>query len=504
MEDEDQKVDAREKNAQTKSTGDAPKRPPHPPKQKLPTAKTLPSDAEGPDRQTASVARHAGATQGSPTATGLPEGIAVPDGKGGVNVRCPSCPAKLKFDPQKAGHAGKCGKCKNQFRFPTNSQAAAAGQQPTQKAGFDPDVAGVVPCPKCGRGIQYHPKIQGKGFNCPHCGRGVRFGLPKYLRKATASFKLGLLSLFLTILTGLPAIVLGAFALRDIKRGKGRAGGQGFAIAGITLGCLGSLMLLAHLFITVPAIFAGVEAGRQAESRNNLKQIGLAMHNHHDTHGGELPPAFSVDSNGNPLLSWRVHILPFIEQGNLYDKFKLDESWDSPHNKKLIDQMPDLYRSPGADTGEVETVYLAVVGQDGPGSETAFRKDGEGRTFADFRDGSASTILVVEANEDQAVVWTKPADWEFAPEEPRRGLGELRQIHFDERGRFVKESAFTALFADGSVRMVSNSEDDQTVRRHFCRNDSELLGIPSDAQKPWSSPRVKSTKPRDNKPRFRG
>src|SRR5438045_1511259 len=73
-------------------------------------------------------------------------------------------------------------------------------------------------------------------------------------------------------------------------------------------------------------------------SSNNLKQIALAFHSFHDTYGG-MPAAAICDKAGKPLLSWRVAILPWIEEGALYKQFKLDEPWDSKHNKALLKKM---------------------------------------------------------------------------------------------------------------------------------------------------------------------
>src|SRR5262249_30142494 len=83
-------------------------------------------------------------------------------------------------------------------------------------------------------------------------------------------------------------------------------------------------------------------AASRTRSANNLKQIGLAMHNYHDVNGA-FPPAAVCDKTGKPMLSWRVLILPYIEQDALYKEFKLDEPWDSEHNKKLLAKMPKVY-----------------------------------------------------------------------------------------------------------------------------------------------------------------
>src|SRR5882672_4340583 len=77
------------------------------------------------------------------------------------------------------------------------------------------------------------------------------------------------------------------------------------------------------------------DAKTLATASNDLKQLALAMHNYHSAYG-QLPPAAVRDKNGKLLLSWRVLILPYIEQDNLFKEFKLEEPWDSDHNKKLI------------------------------------------------------------------------------------------------------------------------------------------------------------------------
>ena len=96
---------------------------------------------------------------------------------------------------------------------------------------------------------------------------------------------------------------------------------------------------------------------------NNLKQIGLALHNYHDAHGKF--PTNVYGPKGEPLLSWRVHLLPYLEEDNLYKQFKMDEAWDGPNNKELIEKMPKVYRGrPTATHPKGKTFYQGFVSPD--------------------------------------------------------------------------------------------------------------------------------------------
>jgi hypothetical protein len=86
--------------------------------------------------------------------------------------------------------------------------------------------------------------------------------------------------------------------------------------------------------------------------------------------------------------------------------------------------------------------------------------------MADIIDGTAMTILAVEADADQAVTWSRPKDLAFDPERPRQGLGKLRG------------NGFLALMADGSVRFVPNNTDDEVVRRMMLRDDGQAVALP--------------------------
>jgi len=202
-----------------------------------------------------------------------------------------------------------------------------------------------------------------------------------------------------------------------------------------------------------PAVQSARGAARRASSMNNLKQFALALHVYHDAHKS-FPPAFTADKDGKPLLSWRVAILPYIEQDALYKQFKLDEPWDSENNKKLIPMMPPIFKAPASKAGPGKTNYLAVRGE-----KTAF-PGAKGVSLKDIPDGASNTVLLVEAGDQKAVVWTKPDDFQYDPDNPAQGLIGLRK-----RG-------FLAAFADGHVSFISQSVD-AAINAMFTRNGGE-------------------------------
>jgi hypothetical protein len=197
-------------------------------------------------------------------------------------------------------------------------------------------------------------------------------------------------------------------------------------------------------------------------SVNNLKQIGLGLLNYHDTYKG-FPPAGigNFQAGGKPLLSWRVAILPFIEQGPLYNEFDLKLPWDHPHNKKLIPRMPQIYAVPGAPAKEPGLTHYRVFV--GPGTLFEPRPGPVGLTgwrFTDVTDGTSNTFMVVEASEP--TIWTKPDDLPYDPKRPLPKLG-------------VFGDGFHALFADGAVRFFPPNVPEETLRADITRNGGEII-----------------------------
>jgi RNA polymerase sigma factor (sigma-70 family) len=257
------------------------------------------------------------------------------------------------------------------------------------------------------------------------------------------------------------------------------------------------------------------EALRRLQTRRSLQQIGLAVHNYADAYGklpapaiyegfpnglpagagaegptggglgsaagagGPAPGAGSgapvpggasvpggegasgaapaVSGNAKALLSWRVAILPFIGEDNLYKQFKLDQPWDSEHNKKLLAQMPAAYAPPGArDRDGDKTYYQAIVG-----AGAAWEPRTQLRWPVSITDGTSNTILVVEAA--TPVPWTKPEDLPYVADQGLPKFG----------GLFGGD--FHALLADGSVVFLSRNADEVNLRGAITRAGGEVV-----------------------------
>jgi hypothetical protein len=210
--------------------------------------------------------------------------------------------------------------------------------------------------------------------------------------------------------------------------------------------------------LLLPAVQKVREAAARVQDQNNMKQIVLAVHAYADTYG-HFPTNIS-DKNGKPLLSWRVAILPFMEQQNLYNQFKLDEPWDSANNKKWSDILIKTYMSPNADPSVAGnmTLYKGFVG---PG--TVF-EPGKKITFANITDGTSNTILFVESG--PPVPWAKPEDFSFDPNKP------LPKLSVPGMGDMINVA-----MCDGSVRIVNTKTvSEKTLKAAITRDGGEVLG----------------------------
>ena len=200
----------------------------------------------------------------------------------------------------------------------------------------------------------------------------------------------------------------------------------------------------------------------RSRSRANLNAIGVAFHIHHDEKMA-FPAQALVSSTGTKLLSWRVQILPFLGHMELYKQFRLDESWDSEHNKTLIPKMPNVYSSlsmPPELAAKGLTPYLVPV------MEGAVFEGVKARKIEEIVDGTSLTIAVVEVSPSAATIWTKPEDLVVNKDNPYQHLVDNNQTEF------------LATFCDGRAKPVRKGESPEPLLGLFRVNDGQPKNFP--------------------------
>jgi Protein of unknown function (DUF1559) len=198
------------------------------------------------------------------------------------------------------------------------------------------------------------------------------------------------------------------------------------------------VLFVGGLGLLVPFFKNTRATDRRVKSNNNLKQIGLALHLYHKVYGS-FPPGYVAAADGTPRHSWRVLILPYLDQQSLYHEYRFDEPWNGPHNGKLVPRMPRVFDNPRLSLPRGQTSYL---GASGPGTVFDGAKSANKGMVSD---GLNATIGVLEC-ETTSVVWTYPADLAFSPSP----AGELMAP--PEVSTWVVRAA---LMLDGSVRSFS-------------------------------------------------
>ncbi len=237
-----------------------------------------------------------------------------------------------------------------------------------------------------------------------------------------------------------------------------KSGMSGWIILLIVGGVLAAIAVLVALF---PVVSSEREAGRRSRCKNNLKQIGLALHNYHETYGS-FPPAYIADKNGKPMHSWRVLILPFLDESQVYKMYNFSKPWDSPQNQDVLNMMPMMYRCPSEVSQGVTSTTTSYAAAFGP--HCVFRDSGRVR-IQDIRDGTSNTIMVGEAS-GAAIPWTKPVDVDVS-QFPLVG---------DPRGFSSEhEGGCQFLLGDGSVRFVSEHTPEPTLRALYTIDGDETV-----------------------------
>lgn len=180
---------------------------------------------------------------------------------------------------------------------------------------------------------------------------------------------------------------------------------------------------------------------------NNLKNIALAIASYEEEHGA-LPPAYTVDEQGNRLHSWRTLILPYMEQAALYETIDLTKPWDDPANAKARETIVETYQCPSSPEMNGLTNYLAVVGPD-----SAFA-GAEPRKLSDVKDGPENTIMLVEVDSKHAVHWMSPED--IGPDEVIKLMPDAIMNH---------PGVSLATYLDYHTRQINQDIDPSVLRR---------------------------------------
>jgi hypothetical protein len=237
-------------------------------------------------------------------------------------------------------------------------------------------------------------------------------------------------------------------------------------VVGVVVLCGGCVV--AGLFFSTSKVR---DAANRMKSNNNMKQIGLGIANY-ESAMDEIP-ANSYGPDGKPLLSWRVHILPYVEQDNLYKQFKVDEPWDSTNNIRLLNQMPHVYLNPKESPGSTSKTYYRGFSSPGavfekrPGrgraGAMADREPKERFTVGQFKDLPNQTIVMVEAGEP--VEWTKPDDLDASPGKPFPPLG----------GMQWSSKRVNVLLADFTVRAIKPDLPETTLRALVTHSGGETI-----------------------------
>ena len=223
-------------------------------------------------------------------------------------------------------------------------------------------------------------------------------------------------------------------------------------------------------------------AARRTASSNHLKQLALGFHNFHDTYGC-FPPAAVIGPDGKPWHSWRVLLLPFLDEMALYKQYDFSQPWDSPKNLAVAEKMPPVFRDPARE-GPLDTLtdYAAITGDaamfqsgavtmtsadDFPACLTAGKKVG----FASVTDGTSNTIAFATVDPARKIPWTKPEDIVLDDTFPGigkpAGIGAIHPVGNGRVGLFA--------FADGSVHIIADTVDTETLRKFLTRAGGEVV-----------------------------
>jgi len=243
--------------------------------------------------------------------------------------------------------------------------------------------------------------------------------------------------------------------------------GGGAKVLLIVLGVVlagGFVLCAGGAFLLFPAVQAARTAVQRMSDSNNLKQVGLAFHNYASSYQSFPPPAIT-DAGGRPLFSWRVSVLPYLENQAIFDSIQFDQPWDSPENATLQQVSIAAYSSArGASESIPGAAHVFVISapQDPQAKTHPLFVEGEAISFREIIDGTANTILAIQLAK-YSVPWASPS--ELTPDQAYQLLQQ------EDQGANVA-------MADGSVRFLPKDIDRQTFDALVTRDGGEVVPVP--------------------------
>ncbi len=298
-------------------------------------------------------------------------------------------------------------------------------------------------------------------FTCPHCG-GVQTAEERYAG-ATGP----------CTACGKSVVVPGGPAQFTPTKPAGSNAGIGGIL--LIVGVIGLVVLLGcggvMIALLLPAVQASRTAARRMQSANNEKQILLALHNYESVHG-QFPPAYIPDANGKPMHSWRVLILPYMEQASLHAQYDFSKPWDSPENLAVAESMPRIFRSPFEEPtpqNRNHTSYLLFAGKG-----TIFEDPQAKISVNKITDGTSNTIALTEVN-GSGVIWTQPTDLDAAQLDFK--IRNMRDAQPGQINTAYSQGVTMGMF-DGSVRFISAEVQPEVLRTAVDPDDGQVVNLP--------------------------
>lgn len=219
--------------------------------------------------------------------------------------------------------------------------------------------------------------------------------------------------------------------------------------------------IIAMLLALMLPAFRQARRPLRAECMSNLKCISIALHNYASHNQGNFPPAYTVDSAGKPLHSWRTLILPYADYREIYEQIDLSKPWNDPVNAEAFKARVRVYNCPSTDLPSNLTTYLAIL------TPNSWFRATESKNLSDFADRQLETIMVIDMGEDRAVPWMSPKDTD---EQSVLDLGsKLKTSH---------PGGTNVAWVDGSVGYfdTSTSADERRAMISITGNDAEVRG----------------------------